>query len=60
MNRVTISLDDKLLDEFDAYIRHKGYENRSEAIRDLVRQRLERDRLEENRAAHAVAGLSYV
>lgn len=60
MNRVTISLDDKLLDEFDAYIRHKGYENRSEAIRDLVRQRLERDRLEENRAAHAVACLSYV
>lgn len=60
MGRVTISLDDKLLDEFDAYIKHKGYENRSEAIRDLVRQRLERDRLEENRAAHAVACLSYV
>lgn len=60
MNRVTISLDDKLLDEFDAYIRHKGYENRSEAIRDLVRQRLERDRLEENRAEHTVACLSYV
>lgn len=60
MSRVTISLDDKLLDEFDAYIRHKGYENRSEAIRDLLRQRLEGDRLEENRAEHTVACLSYV
>lgn len=60
MGRVTISLEDKLLDEFDAYIKHKGYANRSEAIRDLVRQRLERDRLEENRAEHTVACLSYV
>lgn len=60
MGRVTISLDDKLLDEFDAYIKHKGYENRSEAIRDLLRQRLEQDRLEDNRAEHTVACLSYV
>lgn len=60
MGRVTISLDDKLLDEFDIYIKHKGYENRSEAIRDLLRQRLEQDRLEDNRAEHTVACLSYV
>lgn len=60
MSRVTISLDDKLLEEFDAYIERKGYENRSEAIRDLLRQRLEQDRLEENRAEHTVACLSYV
>ena len=60
MNRVTISLDDKLLETFDAYIRRKGYDNRSEAIRDLVRQRLEQDRLEEGQAEHAVACLSYV
>ena len=36
MERVTISLDDKLLEAFDAYTKSKGYENRSEAIRDLV------------------------
>lgn len=60
MSRVTISLDDKLLEEFDAYIERKGYENRSEAIRDLLRQRLEQDRLEENRAEYTVACLSYV
>ena len=60
MERVTISLDDTLLDDFDAYIRRKGYENRSEAIRDLLRQRLEADRLEEGRAEHTVACVSYV
>ncbi|HRX70693.1 MAG: nickel-responsive transcriptional regulator NikR [Gammaproteobacteria bacterium] len=60
MERVTISLDDKLLEAFDAYIKRKGYENRSEAIRDLVRQRLEQDRLEENQAEHTVACLAYV
>lgn len=60
MERVTISLDDKLLVEFDVYIKRKGYENRSEAIRDLLRQRLETDRLAEDRAEQAVACLSYV
>jgi CopG family nickel-responsive transcriptional regulator len=60
MERVTISLDDGLLEEFDAFIKRKGYENRSEAIRDLLRQRLETDRLAEDRAEHAVACLSYV
>ena len=60
MERVTISLDDALLAEFDDYMKRKGYENRSEAIRDLLRQRLEEDRLADNRAGHAVACLSYV
>ena len=60
MERVTISLDEGLLDAFDGYIRRKGYENRSEAVRDLVRRRLEEDRLAEDQAEHAVACLSYV
>ena len=60
MERVTISLDDGLLAEFDEYIKRKGYENRSEAIRDLLRQRLEADRLEGGRAESSVACLSYV
>ena len=60
MERVTISLEDKLLVEFDDYIKRKGYENRSEAIRDLLRQRLEADRLAEDRAEQAVGCLSYV
>lgn len=60
MERVTISLDEALLSEFDEFIRRKGYENRSEAIRDLVRRRLQDDALERKAADSAVAALSYV
>lgn len=38
--RFTISLDKKLLEEFDRHIRQKKYVNRSEAIRDLLREQL--------------------
>ncbi len=60
MERVTISLEEALLAEFDAFIRRKGYANRSEAVRDLVRGRLEADRIAEDRSGPAVACLSYV
>ncbi|HIJ38930.1 MAG TPA: nickel-responsive transcriptional regulator NikR [Rhodospirillaceae bacterium] len=60
MERMTISLDDGLLAEFDDYIRHRGYENRSEAIRDLLRERLELDRGRAADGGHAVGCLSYV
>lgn len=60
MERVTISLDEGLLAEFDGYLKRKGYANRSEAIRDLLRERLDADSLSEDRSEHAVACLSYV
>jgi CopG family transcriptional regulator, nickel-responsive regulator len=37
MHRVTITLDDALMAELDAIIAARGYQNRSEAIRDLAR-----------------------
>jgi CopG family transcriptional regulator, nickel-responsive regulator len=37
MQRVTITLDDHLMDALDGYMRAGGHANRSEAIRDLVR-----------------------
>ncbi|MFT4241884.1 MAG: nickel-responsive transcriptional regulator NikR [Acidovorax sp.] len=40
MQRFTISLDDALAQQFDALITGQGYENRSEAVRDLIRSRL--------------------
>jgi CopG family transcriptional regulator, nickel-responsive regulator len=40
LTRVSISLESALLKAFDAYLAKKGYENRSEAIRDLIRDRL--------------------
>lgn len=38
--RFGISLDHQLLDDFDRLISRKGYTNRSEAIRDLIRDNL--------------------
>jgi CopG family nickel-responsive transcriptional regulator len=37
MQRVTITLDEPLMAELDAIIAARGYQNRSEAIRDLAR-----------------------
>ena len=37
MQRVTITLDDELMAELDRIIAARGYQNRSEAIRDLAR-----------------------
>ncbi|MBM4371364.1 MAG: nickel-responsive transcriptional regulator NikR [Deltaproteobacteria bacterium] len=38
--RFGVSLDATLLESFDRYIEGKGYTNRSEAIRDLIREKL--------------------
>lgn len=38
--RFGISIDERLLQRFDRLIDEKGYVNRSEAIRDLIRNRL--------------------
>jgi CopG family nickel-responsive transcriptional regulator len=40
LERIGISLEDDLLAKFDRLIAEKGYENRSEAIRDLIRDSL--------------------
>jgi len=43
LTRFGISMDDRLLRRFDALIADKGYVNRSEAIRDLIRNALVED-----------------
>ncbi len=40
LSRIGVSIDSDLLHRFDSYIAGKGYENRSEAFRDLIRDRL--------------------
>ncbi len=40
ITRFGVSLDSDLLHDFDALCNKKGYENRSEAIRDLIRKSL--------------------
>ncbi len=37
LKRFSISLEEDLLEDFDEFIRQQRYENRSEAIRDLIR-----------------------
>ncbi len=38
--RFSISMPSSLVRRFDSYLREKGYSNRSEAIRDLIREKL--------------------
>jgi CopG family transcriptional regulator, nickel-responsive regulator len=40
LQRIGVSLEDELLGRFDRLIAEKGYVNRSEAIRDLIRDAL--------------------
>ncbi|WP_134704174.1 nickel-responsive transcriptional regulator NikR [Ammoniphilus sp. YIM 78166] len=40
LKRFGVSMDEKLLEQFDELVKLKGYENRSEAVRDLVRDAL--------------------
>ena len=60
MERMTISLDQALADEFDLFISQHGYRNRSEAVRDLIRLKLESERLEQQQAGECVGTLTYV
>ena len=60
MQRVTITLDDDLGEQFDAYLARRGYANRSEAMRDLIRARLEQERLDPDEQGDCMGVLSYV
>jgi CopG family transcriptional regulator, nickel-responsive regulator len=60
MQRVTISLDDELAVQFDALMAREQYQNRSEAVRDLIRRALEEDRVHRDEARHCVASLTYI
>lgn len=58
--RFTMSLDDELAEQFDTYIESKGYSNRSEAVRDLIRERLSANDLAAHDTGHCIASLTYV
>lgn len=60
MERFTISIDEDLAREFDALIARRGYGNRSEAIRDLLRSHLEAAHQSQGEGSQCVANLSYV
>ena len=60
MERLTISLDNQLSEQFGEFIRARGYTNRSEAMRDLIREQLETARLEKGSEGYCIATLSYI
>lgn len=60
MDRFTISLDESLATQFDQLIAERGYNNRSEAVRDLIRGAIEADRQRGAPTGYCVANLSYV
>jgi CopG family nickel-responsive transcriptional regulator len=60
MQRVTITLDDELMADLDRFIVQRGYQNRSEAIRDLTRSGLSQARAENTASSECVAALVYV
>jgi CopG family nickel-responsive transcriptional regulator len=60
MQRVTITLDDDLMADLDRIIAARGYQNRSEAIRDLARSGLQQAAVEVAGSRRCVAALVYV
>lgn len=60
MQRVTLTLDDDLLAEVDRCAEARGYQNRSEMVRDLVRAGLQQTTVETNGKSECVAALVYV
>jgi len=60
VERITISLDDDLAAQFDQYLQQRSYKNRSEAMRDLIREKLEAERLQQSEQGDCVGTLTYV
>ncbi len=63
MNRIIrfgISMDTKLLEQFDSLISRQGYSNRSEALRDLVRDRLVLEEWKEDENQETVGTITLI
>lgn len=60
MERFTISLDDRLAQQFDEWMAERSYANRSEAVRDMLRAELGKSKLRKPAGKQCVACLSYV
>lgn len=59
LTRVSISLEETLLQAFDQHIGARGYQTRSEAIRDLIRDRLIREGRKEEGEQVAVVSMVF-
>ena len=59
VERVGVSFDPELLARFDRLIKDKGYTNRSEAIRDIVRKSIIESEIETGRG-HVIGAIAIV
>jgi CopG family transcriptional regulator, nickel-responsive regulator len=57
--RIGVSLETDLLVQFDGLIKQKGYDNRSEAIRDLIRDQLLGVQIDQNRVVVGTLTIVY-
>jgi CopG family nickel-responsive transcriptional regulator len=59
LSRTGVSLEEDLLKEFDRLIAKRGYQNRSEAIRDLIREALLAEIVDSNKPVVGTLTLVY-
>lgn len=59
VTRTGVSIEPELLDKFDRLIAKRGYKNRSEALRDLIRESLITEDIEQNRLVVATLSMIY-
>jgi len=60
MERITVTIDDDLLEKFDAVIDSKGYANRSEGVRDAIRLLLADQQIAKDETAPCVGCVVYM
>ncbi|MFM2481304.1 nickel-responsive transcriptional regulator NikR [Celerinatantimonas sp. YJH-8] len=60
LERISISLDEDLIELFERSLRQHGYRNRSEAIRDLIRDWLENEHIDAEDQGISVGTLTYI
>ena len=59
LRRFSVSIEDNLLDIFDKHIKAKSYNNRSEAVRDLIRKAFVKKEWEADKKVMGVISLVY-
>lgn len=57
ITRFGVSLESSLLEKFDRLNEQKGYKNRSEAIRDLIREKMVTEEWASSDSAHETVGV---
>ncbi len=60
MQRITITIDDDLLETIDRLSERRGYASRSEALRDIVREAMMREQSNLDGSMPCIASLAYV